>query len=125
MAFLKEGLDAKEGVFVGNQVGDAPQAIAGAAKKLEAVYYSPYPEPRLHGADELHGQGDGRQVRGVGRHAERRWLAGRRGGGLRPAARASARSTSTTWAAASAGAACQDYVTQGGAASPSRSRACR
>jgi isoquinoline 1-oxidoreductase beta subunit len=42
MAFLKEGLDAKEGVFVGNQVGDAPQAIAGAAKKLEAVYYSPY-----------------------------------------------------------------------------------
>ena len=42
MAFLKEGLDSKEGVFVGNQVGDAPQAIAGAAKKLEAVFYSPY-----------------------------------------------------------------------------------
>ena len=42
MAFLKEGLDAKEGVFVGNQAGDAPQAIAGAAKKLEAVFYSPY-----------------------------------------------------------------------------------
>jgi isoquinoline 1-oxidoreductase beta subunit len=42
MAFLKEGLDAKDGVFVGNQVGDAPQAIAGAAKKLEAVFYSPY-----------------------------------------------------------------------------------
>src|SRR6185436_15711922 len=42
MAFLKEGLDTKEGVFVGNQVGDAPQAIAGAAKKLEAVFYSPY-----------------------------------------------------------------------------------
>ena len=41
MAFLKEGLDTKDGVFVGNQVGDAPQAIAGAAKKLEAVYYSP------------------------------------------------------------------------------------
>ena len=43
MAFLKEGLDAKgDGVFVGNQVGDAPQAIAGAAKKFEAVFYSPY-----------------------------------------------------------------------------------
>ena len=42
MAFLKEGLDAKDGVFVGNQVGDANSAIAGAAKKLEAVYYSPY-----------------------------------------------------------------------------------
>ncbi|HEY5830260.1 MAG TPA: molybdopterin cofactor-binding domain-containing protein [Hyphomicrobiaceae bacterium] len=42
MAFLKEGLDAKDGVFVGNQVGDANSAISGAAKKLEAVYYSPY-----------------------------------------------------------------------------------
>lgn len=42
MGFLKEGLDAKEGVFVGNQTGDAPQAIAGAAKKFEAVFYSPY-----------------------------------------------------------------------------------
>ena len=65
------------------------------------------PEPRLHGADELHGQGDGRQVRGVGRHAERRCLAGGRCRGLRPAARASARSTSITSAAASAGAACR------------------
>jgi isoquinoline 1-oxidoreductase beta subunit len=41
MAFLKEGLEATDGVFVGNKVGDAPQAIAGAAKKLDAVYYSP------------------------------------------------------------------------------------
>ena len=41
MAFLKEGLDAKDGLFIGNKVGDAPQAIAGAAKKLEAVYYAP------------------------------------------------------------------------------------
>jgi len=41
-AFLKEGLEASDGVFVGNKVGDAPQAIAGAAKKLEAVYFSPY-----------------------------------------------------------------------------------
>jgi isoquinoline 1-oxidoreductase subunit beta len=41
-AFLKEGLETKEGVHVGNKVGDASQAIAGAAKKLEAVFYSPY-----------------------------------------------------------------------------------
>ncbi|MBX9588875.1 MAG: molybdopterin-dependent oxidoreductase [Hyphomonadaceae bacterium] len=40
--FLKQGLDATEGVFVGNTVGDAGQAIAGAARKLEAVYFSPY-----------------------------------------------------------------------------------
>ncbi len=42
LTFLKEGLEAKEGVFVGNQAGDASGAIAGAAKKLEAVFYAPY-----------------------------------------------------------------------------------
>jgi isoquinoline 1-oxidoreductase subunit beta len=42
LAFLKDGLDAKDGVFVGNKAGDAPQAIAGAAKKLDAVYFAPY-----------------------------------------------------------------------------------
>ena len=47
----------------------------------------PLPEPRLHGADELHGQGVGGQVRGMGRHAGRRGVAGRCGGGLRRAAR--------------------------------------
>jgi isoquinoline 1-oxidoreductase subunit beta len=41
-ALLQDGLDAKEGVFIGNKAGDAPQAIAGAAKKLEAVYSVPY-----------------------------------------------------------------------------------
>ena len=41
MAFLKEGLEATDGIFVGNKAGDAPQAIAGAAKKLEAVYTPP------------------------------------------------------------------------------------
>jgi isoquinoline 1-oxidoreductase beta subunit len=35
---LKQGLDSNEGVFVGNRVGDAQAAIAGAAKKVEAVY---------------------------------------------------------------------------------------
>ena len=42
MAFLKEGLETKDNVFVGNKVGDASQAIAGAAKKLETVHYAPY-----------------------------------------------------------------------------------
>ncbi|MGE0425863.1 MAG: molybdopterin cofactor-binding domain-containing protein [Reyranellaceae bacterium] len=40
-AMLKEGLDAPE-AFVGNKAGDAKAAIAGAAKKVEAVYSYPY-----------------------------------------------------------------------------------
>jgi isoquinoline 1-oxidoreductase beta subunit len=39
--WLKAGLDAEQG-FVGNQNGDAKAAIAGAAKKVEAVYAYPY-----------------------------------------------------------------------------------
>ena len=39
--FLKGGLDAKE-AFVGNKAGDAHATIAGAAKKIEAVYKYPY-----------------------------------------------------------------------------------
>jgi isoquinoline 1-oxidoreductase subunit beta len=38
---LKAGLDAPQG-FVGNQAGDVKAAIAGAAKKVEAVYSYPY-----------------------------------------------------------------------------------
>ena len=67
----KEGLDADQ-AFVGNQKGDAKAAIAGAAKKVEAVYTYPVPEPRLHGADERDGALHARQVRGVGADAERR-----------------------------------------------------
>ncbi len=40
-AFLKEGLDA-ETQFVGNKAGDINAALAGAAKKVEAVYAYPY-----------------------------------------------------------------------------------
>jgi isoquinoline 1-oxidoreductase subunit beta len=40
-AFLKAGLDAAE-AFVGNQNGDAKAALAGAAKKVEAVYFYPF-----------------------------------------------------------------------------------
>jgi isoquinoline 1-oxidoreductase subunit beta len=38
---LKAALDAKDAV-VGNSVGDAPAAIAGAARKIEAVYSYPH-----------------------------------------------------------------------------------
>jgi isoquinoline 1-oxidoreductase subunit beta len=40
--FLKEGLTADKNVFIGNKSGDADGAIAGAAKKVEATYDSPY-----------------------------------------------------------------------------------
>lgn len=40
-AFLKEGLDAKD-VALGQKHGDAQAALAGAAKKVEAVYGSPF-----------------------------------------------------------------------------------
>jgi isoquinoline 1-oxidoreductase beta subunit len=39
--WLKAGLDAEQG-FVGNQNGDVKAALAGAAKKVEAVYAYPY-----------------------------------------------------------------------------------
>jgi isoquinoline 1-oxidoreductase beta subunit len=40
-AMLKEGLTAGQ-AFIGNKQGDAAAAIAGAAKKVEAVYSYPY-----------------------------------------------------------------------------------
>ena len=40
--FLETGLDPDQPAFVGNQNGDVKAAIAGAAKKVEAVYSYPY-----------------------------------------------------------------------------------
>ena len=40
--WLEEGLDNAQPAFVGNQNGDAKAALAGAAKKIEAVYNYPY-----------------------------------------------------------------------------------
>ncbi|MDB5581986.1 MAG: aldehyde dehydrogenase [Bradyrhizobium sp.] len=40
--WLAEGLDNSQPAFVGNQNGDAKAAIAGAARKVEAVYNYPY-----------------------------------------------------------------------------------
>ena len=39
---LKAGLEAKDDVSVYNKVGDVGQAMAGAAKKIDAVYTAPY-----------------------------------------------------------------------------------
>jgi isoquinoline 1-oxidoreductase beta subunit len=41
-ARLKEGLEATEGPFASWGNGDAPKTIAGAAKKVEAVYGTPF-----------------------------------------------------------------------------------
>ena len=39
---LKAGLEAKENIAVGNTAGDATAALSTAAKKIEAVYSTPY-----------------------------------------------------------------------------------
>lgn len=40
--WLAEGLDSEQPAYVGNRNGDVKAAIAGAAKKVEAVYNYPY-----------------------------------------------------------------------------------
>ena len=40
--WLAEGLDNEQPAYIGNENGDAKAAIAGAAKKVEAVYNYPY-----------------------------------------------------------------------------------
>jgi isoquinoline 1-oxidoreductase beta subunit len=40
--WLEEGLDDSQPAFIGNQNGDAKAALAGAVKKVEAVYNYPY-----------------------------------------------------------------------------------
>src|SRR5258706_584153 len=42
MEFYRGGLDAKEDIAVARKDGDFDAAFAGAAKKLEAEYYTPY-----------------------------------------------------------------------------------
>ena len=42
MERLKEGLTSSENVFADTNDGDAPVAIAGAAKKVEATYFTPF-----------------------------------------------------------------------------------
>ena len=85
--WLEEGLDSAQPAFIGNQNGDAKAAIAGAAKKVEAVYNYPYQnhatmEPL--NATALYTAG---QMRGLVRHPERRGRLRRGAGGLGPAGR--------------------------------------
>ena len=85
--WLEEGLDPSQQAFVGNENGDVKAALAGAAKKVEAVYSYPYQnhatmEPL--NATALYTRG---QMRGLVRHAERRSRFRRYGGSLRPAVR--------------------------------------
>ena len=101
-----------EQAFVGNKNGDVKAAIAGAAKKVEAVYSYPYQNHAADGADERHRALHGRQVRGVVRHPGRRRLPSRRRSQPRACRPTSARSTRSCSAAASAGAARSDYVIQ-------------
>ena len=82
------------------------------------------PEPRLHGADERHRALHAGQVRGVGSDAERRSRVRGDRWRRRACRPTSARSTRSTSAAASAGAA-RSTTTPRGASSPSRCRARR
>jgi len=41
-SWLQEGFDPSQPTYIGNENGDAKAAIAGAAKKVEAVYSYPY-----------------------------------------------------------------------------------
>ena len=101
---LKAGLDADQ-AFVGNQNGDAKAALAGAAKKVEAVYAYPY---QNHATME--------PMNATARYTPERcevWVPTQNGeaafaaalGGVRACRPTSARSTRSTSAAASAGAA--------------------
>ena len=101
---LKEGLTATDDQRRAQErrcaEGDRRGGEEGRGGLFDAV-----PVARLHGDDERHGAAHGRQGRVLGADAEPRSLARGAVGGLRHAARASARSTATTSAAASAGAA--------------------
>ena len=39
---IDEGLTGTQGVFVGNRQGDVGKGLAGAARKIEATFYTPY-----------------------------------------------------------------------------------
>ena len=85
--WLKEGLDATDSVFVGNQAGDVKARARDRREEGRGGLQLPLPEPRHHGADERHGAVDARQMRGLDADPERRGGACRGGRGLRPADR--------------------------------------
>ena len=85
--WLAEGLDNRGPAFVGNENGDVKAAIAGAAKKVEAVYSYPYQNHATMEPHERHGALHRRQMRGLVRHAERRSRVRGGAGSIRPAGR--------------------------------------
>jgi len=69
--WLEEGLTA-ETKFVGNKAGDVPAAIAGAAKKVEAVYSYPYQNHACMEPMNATALVTADKLRGLDQHAERR-----------------------------------------------------
>ena len=79
---LKAGLDATEAV-VGNSDGDAKAALAGAARKVEAVYAYPYQNHATMEPMNATARWTPDALRGLDADAERRGRAGRHGRGRR------------------------------------------
>ena len=123
--FLKVGLDAEQ-AFVGNQNGDAKAAIAGAAKRVEAVYAYPYQNHATMGPMNATARFHGGQVRGLGPDAGRRSIVRGGAGWLHPVCRPrNAKCTRSTSAAGSAGAVHSRTTCIRRSTSPSRCRAHR
>ena len=74
--FLKTGLDADQ-AYVGNKTGDAPAAIKGAARKVEAVYSYPYQNHATMEPMNATARYTADTLRGLGPDPERRGGAGR------------------------------------------------
>ena len=83
---LKDGLNATA-TNGDRQNGDALKAIGEAAKKVDAVYSTPFLAHATHGGDELHREALGRQGRSLGADAKPGGVAGGLVGSVRRSAR--------------------------------------
>ena len=102
-AWLKEGLDVDQ-ALVGNKGGDVKAALAGAAKKVEAIYSYPYQNHATLEPQNATARYTAEQVRGVVLDAERRgwhWRRRRRRAACRfPSAKSTRPSSAADSAAA-------------------------